>query len=328
MKILVTGATGALGPCIVKRLLMEGYSVRTFSLDPPPEEFIGGAVEIVNGNITDFDAVASAMKGVDAVIHMAALLHIVDPPEHMRKRYEEINVGGTVNVVKASILSNVRRIIFFSTIAVYGDTKGEILSENSVPKPETFYARTKLSAEKVILDAVSSDGQPIGIVLRNAAVFGANMKGNYNKLLSAVSSGRFIPVGKGVNRRTMIYDKDIAEAVMLALNQEKAFGKVYNVTDGGFHTINEIIESMCKALQKRTPKFSLPEKPFRLLASAIEDVFKLVGLGPPITRSTIDKYTEDMAVNGDLIHSELGFTPLYTLDKGMKEIVEELNKRK
>jgi UDP-glucose 4-epimerase len=259
---------------------------------------------------------------------MAALLHIVDPPEHMRKRYEEVNVGGTVNVVKASILSNVRRIIFFSTIAVYGDSKGELLSENSVPKPETFYARTKLSAEKVILDAVSSNGQPIGTVLRNAAVFGSNMKGNYNKLLSAVTSGRFIPVGKGINRRTMIYDKDIAEAVMLALGQGKACGKIYNVTDGGFHTINEIIESMCRALQKRTPLFSLPEKPVRLIAGAIEDVFKLVGLKPPVTRSTIDKYTEDMAVRGDLIHSELGFTSQYTLDKGMKEIVEELNKRK
>ena len=80
MNILVTGATGAVGPRVVHALDQEGFRVRTFSVDTPVTDMFPQSVEVLIGDVMDKAAVESAMKGTDAVIHMAALLHIVNPP--------------------------------------------------------------------------------------------------------------------------------------------------------------------------------------------------------------------------------------------------------
>jgi len=89
------------------------------------------------------------MQDIDAVIHMAALLHVVNPPPALREEYERVNVGGTANVINSAVRAGVKRVVFVSTIAVYGDSFGEILTEDAVPQPQTFYAQTKLSAERL-----------------------------------------------------------------------------------------------------------------------------------------------------------------------------------
>ena len=80
----------------------------------------------------------------------------------------------------------------------------------------------------------------------------------------------FIPVGNGLNRRTLVYDKDVGRAAALAVSHPAAAGRVFNVTDGGFHTLNEIIESICSALSRNPPRFSLPVGPIRMVAGLIE----------------------------------------------------------
>ena len=118
--ILVTGATGAIGPRVVAELHSAGYQLRTFSIDAPIAGLFPPHVEVVIGDIADEAAVKYAMRGVDAVVHMAALLHIINPPPELREKYERINVGGTSTVVDAAISANVSRVVLFSTIAVYG----------------------------------------------------------------------------------------------------------------------------------------------------------------------------------------------------------------
>ena len=91
MNVLVTGATGAVGPCVVWALCQAGHTVRTFSLDRPALGALPPNVDEQIGDITDPSAVQSAMQGVEAVIHLAALLHIVNPPPELREKYERIN---------------------------------------------------------------------------------------------------------------------------------------------------------------------------------------------------------------------------------------------
>jgi nucleoside-diphosphate-sugar epimerase len=124
MNILVTGATGAVGPRVVHVLSAAGYWVRTLSLDQPSKGQWSDDVETRIGDVTDKSAVQSAMQGVNAVVHMAALLHIVNPPPELREKYERINVGGTATVVEAVIKAGVKPIVLFSTIAVYGASDG------------------------------------------------------------------------------------------------------------------------------------------------------------------------------------------------------------
>jgi len=328
MNVLITGATGAVGPCVVQALQTTGHVVRTFSLDRPPGGVtaLGSGVEMRIGDITDPLAVQSAMQGIDAVVHLAALLHIVNPPAELRGKYEKINVGGTAAVVDAALKADVRRVVLASTIAVYGPSNGRILNENSPACPETFYAQTKLAAEKIVLNARRADGQPIGTILRFGAVYGAGIKGNYQRLLRSLSRGRFVPIGAGQNRRTLIYGKDLARAVVLATQHPAAVGKIFNVTDGRFHVLDEIITAISEALGRRPPRFAIPIGPARIAAGIIEDVMRLIGCQSFLGRTTIDKYTEDIAVEGRRIQAELGFAPQYDLSSGWRETVMEMQK--
>jgi UDP-glucose 4-epimerase len=133
-----------------------------------------------------------------------------------------------------------------------------------------------------------------------------------------------IPIGNGLNRRTLVYDKDVGQAAVLAVSHPAAAGRVFNVTDGRFHTLNEIIESICSALSHKPPRLSLPLGPTRALIGLIEKGSHAVGLKPPVTRAIIDKYTEDIAVNGSLIQKELGFVPQYDLNAGWVETIREM----
>ena len=322
--VLVTGATGAVGPCVVHALHQAGCQVRAFSVDDPKEGMFPQNVEVLLGDVTDTAAVESAIQGVDTVVHLAALLHIVNPSHEMREKYERVNVGGTATVVEAAISAGVRRVVLFSTIAVYGQADGQVLNEQSPTHPETFYAQTKLAAEQIILNARGADGQPFGTVLRLGAVYGSRIKGNYERLTHALARHRFIPVGNGLNRRTLIYDKDVGRAAVLAVSHSAATGRIFNVTDGAFHTLNEIIESICYALGRRPPRLSLPVGLSRVVAGMIEKGCHSLSIKSPGMRAMIEKYIEDIAVDGSLIQEELGFIPQYDLQTGWEEAIREM----
>lgn len=323
-RVLVTGATGAVGPHLVSLLYQEGYQVCTLTRHEPNPALLPDRAEVFVGDITNRRDVQMAIKDCDAVIHLAALLHIVDPPDSLKPQYERVNIEGTHIVVEEAMRANVKRLIYFSTINVYGPTDGNVVTEISTPNPDTFYAATKLAAEKIILEARNVDSNPCGVVLRLGAVYGTRVKGNYYRLLHAMANGRFIPIGDGTNRRTLIYDKDVARAALLALQHPNAVGRIFNVTDNVFHTVSDIIEAMCTALGRKPPPFVLPVVPMRWTAAFLEDSAKFIGLKSPVTRSTIDKYTEDIAVDGTRIQRELDFTPTYDLDQGWREIVTEM----
>jgi len=191
---------------------------------------------------------------------MAALLHIVNPPPEMREKYERVNVGGTATVVEAAIKAGVKRVVLFSTIAVYGPSDGCVLNEMSPTHPDTFYAQTKRTAEQIVLNARGADGQPLGSVLRLGAVYGSRIKGNYERLTRALAGN----LGGNLGTRSQFLRK---------------LGHV--------------------------PKLPVP-------------------IIPPVTKAIIDKYTEDIAVDGSLMQKVLGFVPQYDLRAGWEETIREM----
>jgi len=110
----------------------------------------------------------------------------------------------------------------------------------------------------------------------------------------------------------------------LRIEHPGAARKIFNVSDGEFHTLNEIIESICSAVGRKQPRFSLPVGPTRTLIGFIEKGSHAIGLNPPVTRGMIDKYTEDIAVDSSLIQKELGFVPQYDLRTGWEETIREM----
>lgn len=325
-RVLITGATGSVGPLVVQAFHAKGYVVRILSIDPPEGGLWPDDVEVLIGDVTDRTTVETALEGVDYVVHLAALLHVLHPSPDSRKDYERINVFGTATVVEAALKRNVRRFVFFSTIAVYGPSDGAILTEDTPARPTTLYAQTKLSAESIVLSARRINGEPLGTVLRLGSVYGARIKGNYWRLVRSLANGRFVPFGPGLNRRTLIYDKDVARAVLLVAEHDSAAGKLYNVTDGRFHTLRDIIGAICNAQGRDYPSITVPVAPARWVTGPIEQFCRVAGLQPPITRESIDTYTEDFAVDGSRLHAELGFSPDYNLEDGWKDAVQEMRR--
>jgi len=324
---LVTGATGAIGPCVVQTLHAAGYGVRVLARSVPPPGLFPRGVEVCRGDITDLSAVQAAIQGTVSVIHLAALLHVVNPPPALGARYEQVNVGGTAAVVQAAVQAGIQRVVFCSTIAVYGPAAGQVVTEDSAPRPDTLYAHTKLAAEQIVLAAQCSDGQPLGTVLRLGAVYGARVKGNYRRLVRSLAHHRFIAIGNGQNRRTLLYEQDAARAAVLAAQHPLASGQVYNVSDGQCHTLNEIIAAICAALGRMPPRLALPVGLVRCAAGLVEETARLMRCTAPITRATVDKYTEDMAISSQRIQVQLGFVPRFDLATGWRETILAMRQR-
>jgi UDP-glucose 4-epimerase len=318
-KALVTGATGSIGPSLVKRLLEAGYSVRALSRNPPERGCLPDGVEFFAGDISATMSLEEAVKDVDIVFHLAAKGHVVNPSPTLDTEYRAINVGGTRRLVAAAKKAGVHRMVYFSTINVYGPGDLEkVCDENSPINPVSIYGKTKAEAERIVLSEMRA------VVLRLAAVYGPRMRGNYRALLAALKKGSFVMVGNGLNRRTLVHMEDVCQAAMLAAGDSAALGRVYNVTDGEIHTFQEIVRVMCSALGRDYPKFQISGYPVRRILGYVEDTLRLCGQKAPVGRFTVDKLLEDMAVKGDRIQNELGYQPKFELETGWKNCVQRM----
>lgn len=316
---LVTGAAGAVGLAIVRRLLATGYRVRILDMKLPLPGQLPDEVEPLQGDIGDRTILARATQGADVVFHLAAKLHINNPDPSLRDEYYRINVEGTRRVMDAAVDAKVSRLVFFSTICTYGPSVfPNVLDETSPVSCDSWYSKTKYEAEQIVL------GQGPSVVLRLAAVYGPRMKGNYVRLLQSLQKHRFLYVGSGQNRRTLVYDEDVAAAALLAAEHPQAMGQLYNVTDGQVHTLKEIVETMCRVLARRPPSIHIPVSLMKMCCGIAEAGIRCLGRRSPITRQLVDKLVEDVAVTDAKIERELHYRPQVDLARGWRQVAEAL----
>lgn len=315
---LVTGATGAIGPAVVAAMSAT-HDVRTLSRRSPDPALFRGPVQSLTGDVTDADSVRRAAAGADVIVHLAALLHVVDPPPTMRSDYERFNIQGTQVVLGAARSEGVSRVVLMSTIAVYGYAGDSLLDEESPTAPDTLYGQTKLAAERLALAAIGDAGGRLATVLRSAAVYGPRVKGNYQRLVTAMARRRFVPIGKGENLRTLIFEDDLAAAASLVARHPTAAGRIYNVSDGKPHPLSEIIAAIATALGRQPARWHVPVMPVRaaLRAAAVID--------RRLPRA-LDKYLETVAVDGSRIQHELGFHPRVGLFDGWRMTIDAMRR--
>ena len=304
----VTGATGAVGPALVSRLLDEGYRVRAL-VRPGREPRLPAGVEPVTGYLDDDAAIAEGVAGADVVFHLAALLHVNAPGPELALRYLDVNVRGTERLLEAARGAGVARFVFFSTINAYGPSDGGAPWRESDPvRPLTPYARTKAEAEQRVL------AEPGGVVLRLAAVYGPGMRGNYRTLAVLLARGLPVLPGTGSNRRTLVHRDDVASAALLAAEHPAATGNVFNVTDGDIHAFDEIVRAVQRAAGRRPGVRYLPAAPLLALARVAR------------VSHLVERVTEDVAVSGERIQHALGFVPRVPLDAGWRDVLRSFGR--
>lgn len=303
MTIFVTGATGVVGPVLVRQLLEAGHTVRALVRDPGAARPAGA--ERIAGDLDDHDAVARGADGAEAVIHLAAQLHINAPGPEAAVLYHEINVEGTRRLVDAARAAGVARFVFASTINVYGPSRGGAPWTEADPLcPDTLYGETKRDAEPLVRDL------PGSVILRLAAVYGPGMKGNYPSLINVLRRGVRLLPGDGQNRRTLVHVADAARAFALAAEGGVPAG-TYNLTDGQVHRFDAVVRSLQEAAGLRP---GVRYVPAGLVRGALRMPGALAGLagrsfpGPLL----VDKITEDVAVSGDALIAASAYRPRVT----------------
>ncbi len=273
---LVTGGAGFISSHIVEALLARGERVRAldnFATGKRENLPASPNLQIVEGDIRNPDTVCQAMQDVTCVFHLAALVSVpqsmADPgPTH------EVNVSGTLNVLQAARQAGVKRLVFSSSCAVYGDNDDLPLKEVAAPRPLSPYAASKLAGELYCQAFFSAYGLPT-VCLRYFNVYGPrqNPNGDYAavipKFVRRIQAGQPpIIYGDGRQTRDFVHVSDIARANLAASEREQAVGQVLNVASGQRVSLLDLVDMLSELGGTRfEPQFQ-PARPGDILHSA------------------------------------------------------------
>lgn len=260
MKVLVTGGAGFIGSHLVDGLLARGHSVTVLddlssgTMDNLKTHTDNPAFRFIQGDIRDAEAVERALAGVDAVIHEAAMMSVplsIEDPELA----QSVNVDGTLALLKASLGHGVKRFVYASSCAVYGEQAELPISEDAPPQPLSPYASSKLAAEKNCLAFHEREGLET-VCLRYFNVYGPRQTfGEYAgvmmKFLECLRTDQPpIIYGDGEQTRDFVFVGDVAEATLLALEREGVAGEVMNIGTGEATSINKLCEVFLRLVGK------------------------------------------------------------------------------
>lgn len=253
MKILITGGSGFIGSHIVELYQDKAEEIRVLdNLRTGYRHNLDGLRHtFIEGSITDRELVKKAVEGVDYIFHLAALVSV---PESMAKPGEcvDINVHGLLNVLEEASAAGVKKLVFASSAAIYGDNPTVPKLETMLPEPKSPYAITKLDGE-YYLGMFQNEGKLETAAIRFFNVFGPRQdpKGAYAAAVpifieKAVRGEDITIFGDGGQTRDFIYVKDIAGALAFAVETPGVTG-VFNAGYGGQITINDLADGLIKA---------------------------------------------------------------------------------
>ncbi len=319
-RVLVTGANGFVGSHLVERLLREGHEVRGLTRSAgrgaPPLP----GLEWVEGDICDEMVVKTAAAGVDTIFHLAAKVHETHEISQDEQAYEQVNVGGTLNVLKAAESAGVCRLVFISSVKAMGEGSHHEDDEETPPAPQTAYGRSKLRAEQAVRQAALSSGLQ-AVSLRLPMVYGPGTKGNLFKMMQAIDRGYFPPWPSVPNRRSMVHVANVVDAACVCAESPLGRYACYIVTDGTAYSTRELYEQFALALGKRPPAWATPPAILRLLARVGDAGEVLLRRRLPFDSAALDKLIGSACYRADRITQDLAFHPRMTLQMALPELL-------
>jgi nucleoside-diphosphate-sugar epimerase len=317
MKVFVTGAGGFIGSHFVEHALAQGHEVTgIYRTDSPPRREMlarlrAAGADLRLGDVTDAASVRSALVDADAVCHFAAAFTESGEDASF---FERVNVLGTANVASIAAERGVRRFVHCSTAGIYGRTVEGAIDERSPTRPWNEYERSKLASEQVLRDIAQRDGMEY-VILRPAVVYGPR-DARLRKMFRLALRGSFPLFGRGKGRRHFVYVTDVAEAFLLACKEPKAANTEMIVAGREAVPLREALRTLADVCGRSRTGPSLPMKPMQALVALVEDMSRLVGMRPPLSRRNMDFYLNDAAFDCSRARQILGWQPKVDLREG------------
>ncbi|MCU0565278.1 MAG: NAD-dependent epimerase/dehydratase family protein [Oculatellaceae cyanobacterium Prado106] len=305
MKALVTGANGFTGSHLVKALEQRGDSVVAWIRPSSDRTRLATCqAELALGDITDRPALTAAMSGVDVVFHTAAYveLGIVDAA-----MMERVNVEGTRTVLAAAKAAGVKKLVYCSTIGVYGDTQGRVIDETFVREQRDFssaYDSTKYRAQQLVDQAIQSGLSVVSVM--PSGIFGADDP-HFGPVMDSFLKGK-LKVWAGGDRITgIVHVDDLVSAMLLAADKAPA-GAHYIISTGDMST-RDMFDFLSQETGIPAPQ-EVPEPVVRFVGTLLDPLGRLFSWQPPISRERVHYiYDRCVRVDGSKAKRELGWQP-------------------
>lgn len=318
-QILVTGANGFIGQHLVNRLVRGGFAVRALVRNGVLGTEWGKSVEVVRGDVRDARCLRFVTTAIASVFHLAGKAHDLDAIEDAGE-HDDVTVKGTQNLVAAAAENGVKRIVFFSSLSVYGKSPDFLRDETAVCNPASAYGRAKLRAEQYLLD----EGRRLGMdvcCLRLAMVYGPGCKGNLPRMIRMIDVGLFPPLPEVGNRKSVVHVCNVVEAGMLAARHPAANGQCYNVTDAVSYSTRELYEMIRKGLGKRVPSWHIPLGMLVALGRLGDTIGRIHGRRFLLDSEAVEKLAGSAWYSSEKISRELGYHPSVTFEEALPQVI-------
>jgi UDP-glucose 4-epimerase len=317
---LVTGGNSFIGIHLVNELIRRNVNIVVYvrSIKTIPDEWIG-KVKVIEGDLIDNNSILNIGDKFDVVFHLAAYVHKIPKSDDEKKYVFAVNVEGTKNLLE-SLSDSVGNIVFFSSVSVYGNDMGRNLDEITSTNPTTLYGKTKLSAEQLVID-YGNRHKFKTTILRLPLVYGPGNKGNIYNMIEAIDHRRFVMMGRGRNKRSMVYVGNVVDAAMAVLNKEISDGKVYLITDGIDYTVRDLYRLISKGLGRNPLPFYIPMGIAKMLAIAGDIGNKITRKPLPFSSEVLGKLADSLTFSSGRIHDDIGFKPKYSFYNTIDETI-------
>ncbi|HSR29566.1 MAG TPA: NAD-dependent epimerase/dehydratase family protein [Anaerolineae bacterium] len=257
MRVLITGGAGFLGAALANRLANEGHTVLVVDdLTAGDPRRLASEVLLTRGDVRDVPKLWTLLQGVDCVYHLAARVRV---PEsiHYPSDYNAVNVGGTVAVMEAMRDTGVRRVVFASSGALYGEQSHQPVHEGQVPNPNSPYGVSKIAAEYYVSTlGTLYDIETVSLRVFNAYGPGQELPPSYppvvpQLLKQARTGGSLVIFGDGRQTRDFVFLDDVLDALAAASTATDVNRAVINVGSGQEISINDLAARVARVAGKR-----------------------------------------------------------------------------
>jgi nucleoside-diphosphate-sugar epimerase len=321
---LITGPTGFIGTHLVKALIDKDSEIAILirnksSLDP---SFKNAGIKIIEGDLTNIESLKKATENIDTIYHLAGYIGGAQPKDEL---FDQVNVKGTENLLKAAKINNVDKIVVVSSVAALGDVKEG--QESTKCFPINQYGKSKLKMENICQKYAQSSKLKI-IILRPSSIYGPREKGSFFNIIQGLRKNKFMIVGNGENRLNYLYIDDFVNVLIKSgeiIKLKKVNFETF-IISGKAISMNQFINTLTKVLGVKKP-IKIPYFVGLLIALFFEFIQLIIkNKKMPINLHRLKTMTLDRSFDISKAKRVLNFTQKVSLDEGTRKYIQWLDK--
>ena len=308
--ITIIGGSGFVGSFLIKELLDR----KVKNLDKNSSPFFDSIT--IKGDIRNMDEIKIPRTSKSVVLLAAEHRDDVSPIS----LYYDVNVQGTKNVLKRMDELSIKNLIFTSSVAIYGLNKNNP-DENHPEDPFNHYGKSKWQAEKVIREWFDKDPEGKSVtILRPTVIFGERNRGNVFNLLKQISSGKFLMIGKGQNKKSMAYVGNVVGFIKDRIEKEETGYNVFNYVDKPDFNMNELVSVIDKKMKLNIPKLRIPYWAGMIGGYCFDFLSQVSGKKLLVSSVRVKKFCATTQFNAAKVHKS--FNAPYSLKEGLNKTLE------